>query len=169
MHPQFIQTETHSFGVNGVDSETRLRKGNPMPNQQRVIKFRAFHKPSGKFLRPWPEGFSILGEVTCFDLIGQQLNEINPNIPTVEQLNDVVITQWTGLHDKNGKEIWEGDVIGYDNSGFDPSEGDSPRIVETVLFESGCFTTKSFPIYELTEDNIEVLGNVHENRELLNV
>ena len=139
-----------------------------MPNQQRVIKFRAFHKPSGKFLRPWPEGFSILGEVTCFDLIGQQLNEINPNIPTVEQLNDVVITQWTGLHDKNGKEIWEGDIIQTDNTKHIPRYTPM-RVIE----KSGCFvfdySNGIYSIGAVEWCHIEVLGNIYENGDLLNV
>ena len=44
----------------------------------REIKFRAWDKIAKKFMWPWPDGFHLLGETTCFDLIGQQLKERSP-------------------------------------------------------------------------------------------
>lgn len=68
---------------------------------------------------------------------------------------DIPSEQFTGLHDKNGKEIYEGDIL---------SDG------ETVFFDGGGFTPFAIPGWEITTkaDCIEVIGNIHENPELLN-
>ena len=130
----------------------------------RPIKFRAWDKVAKKFLMPWPEGFHIIGEVTCFDLIGQQLHERNPKSSVLEMLDDVEITQWTGLHDKNCKEIWEGDILKYK-----PFE----MLVTVVEFFEGGFWMMNYPkdghgvpVGSFKESR-EVLGNIYENPELL--
>ena len=95
---------------------------------------------------------------------------------------DKWLMQYTGLHDKNGKEIYEGDIIefSYDifTRNFDTKVGKG--IVE---FIGGAFYIKSFEIegkkvedidneewfllYTVNTDTLEVIGNVHENLELL--
>lgn len=75
------------------------------------------------------------------------------------------IMQFTGLHDKNGKEIYEGDIW---------KRGD---YIATVDFEysqwafpkaesSGCYQYPSFHSNAITG---EIIGNIHENPELLEV
>lgn len=77
------------------------------------------------------------------------------------------INQYTGLKDKNGKEIYEGDICKY-------VCGKSEWIAE-VVFHYGMFT---FPIKEkplgryvyihnVLERELEVIGNIYENPELL--
>lgn len=79
------------------------------------------------------------------------------------------LMQFTGLHDKNGKEIWEGDVIAQTVSA-------DKKPVE-VFMDEYKWNARPFPEYlqEAGESffdyagakNSEVLGNIYENPELL--
>lgn len=73
-----------------------------------------------------------------------------------------ILLQFTGLKDKNGKEIYEGDIIQY-KSEIGHSEWE-------VLFHEGRFCHKNKDTrpdiwYECNE--IEIIGNIYENQELL--
>ncbi|HAP4420323.1 TPA: DNA-packaging protein [Enterococcus faecalis] len=76
------------------------------------------------------------------------------------EFKDVILMQSTGLKDKNGVEIFEGD-IGWD---------DHQEVHGQVIFENGAFKYEweniSEDLFEATND-IEIVGNIHENPELL--
>lgn len=95
--------------------------------------------------------------------------------------------QFTGIQDSKGKDIYEGDIVQYKKSeqgkqkqfylqtervqfyngsfGFQEWHTDeNGNLKERLIHHSGHFTTPD--IYEI-EFDIEVIGNIHENPELL--
>lgn len=78
-------------------------------------------------------------------------------IPEGCYLSNMTIMQYTGLKDKNGKEIYEGDLLMFDY----PME---------VLFERCCFVVRKKTGNSLLlghEIEGEIIGNIYENPELI--
>ena len=79
-----------------------------------------------------------------------------------------ILIQFTGLKDKNGKEIYEGDIL-------------MPRLVNNVvndksptyvIFNDGAFcigTGMKQSLYQRYAQMYEIIGNIHEHPELLEV
>lgn len=121
----------------------------------REIKFRA-----------WDNNTEKMHEVDELDLWGRDslpsrtyFKGIDVGIP----YEDIELMQYTGLKDKSGKEIYEGDILRSDALG-DDGEG----VVSLVIFEKGCFVYgegDGCPIKDYVYMDT-VIGNIYENPEL---
>ena len=115
---------------------------------------------TGEWTTPRPGGHSMVikGE-TVYDYIVDQYR-----LDIVEH----ILTQFTGLHDKNGKEIYEGDIT---NNGvvvwnealtWDSGGSSHPGFYfDAPRFDGDLNYHTSF------DDDTEVIGNIYENPELL--
>ena len=78
--------------------------------------------------------------------------------------------QYTNLKDKNGKEIYEGDIIEFKQYVIDSNNKVNPNkfktVVQEVKFESSIIT-QGFNVYKAFSDRCEIIGNIYENPELL--
>jgi uncharacterized phage protein (TIGR01671 family) len=132
----------------------------------REIKFRAWDKYYKRMLEnvcplPQADGNFILVAPNGYNILDQR--DYVANVETEFCFLDVKIMQYTGLKDKNGEKIFEGDIVCL-GSDFD-----------TVVFNCGMFILermtecycRSVPLAEYHHD-ITIEGNIYENPELLN-
>lgn len=83
------------------------------------------------------------------------------NSPDNYEVIPETVGQFTGMIDKNGVKIFEGDILHCI---------DNPTGIETgnykVTFKNGCFKLK-YTLEDWPKSWIEVIGNIHDNPELL--
>lgn len=76
---------------------------------------------------------------------------------------DILLMQYTGLKDKNGKEIYEGDILL-------TKDIEGEKYQTCVTYENGMFLSGEEPLYDdVFLFEAEVVGNIYENPELLEV
>ena len=135
--------------------------------ENREIKFRGISSDTGK----WIYGF--------LNKPFKDVTQIIENIPSNASQMSLVINgsegQFTGLKDINGKEIYESDIV-RSIKGFYSS-----KIAEVVWMKKRCafyFISNGYgtdivnrnpyqSAYKINSYKVEVIGNIHENKELL--
>ncbi|NBL00675.1 MAG: hypothetical protein EOM50_22285 [Erysipelotrichia bacterium] len=122
-----------------------------------IPKFRAFLKDTNEIV----DVENIFFELCVVKLTNNEFYEFE----------DIILMQSTGLHDKNGVEMFEGDIVEHLDFNSNEISKSEVRILK------GCFylviSVDGFkydvPMMDLKDDEciLEIKGNVHENTELL--
>lgn len=159
--------------------------------QRREIKFRAWHKEEKKMCPIdvlTTKGAFLIGVKNGPDELtdGGIMIIIAPKNGRFCMNEDIQLMQYTGLHDKNGKEIYEGDII---KTEWPKTNRNSVCTVEFI--NAGFMGVKQIPVdntgtvmdfkydpswldrkFHLTEirciNYCEVIGDIYENPELIN-
>ena len=100
-----------------------------------------------------------------FDITGGETTEFQ-GLPKWHPDRHLIWEQSTCLKDKNGKEIYEGDIVEGDMGVFEVKWYD---LVAQFMFRPN-MSMKYHPPFTSTQlEVMEVIGNIHENPELLNL
>ena len=123
----------------------------------REIKFRAWFTDSERKVMEGQK-CSMQGERTLLEFL-QAIKDTSE-----EYKYNYILMQYTGLKDKNGVEIYEGDIVRL----FDAEK------LQIIIFNRGAFAlqlqddgTAYRSLYHQYQADIEVIGNIYENPELL--
>ena len=124
-----------------------------------IPRFRAYHHELGRMMSISDMWFNVdsLGEIGLNDSVMNDYITVSPD--------EIELMQSTGLKDKNGKEIFEGDIVRVLDSTY------------TVFYdnEKGSYRLKPhddrWNVDYMSNfshgGNFEVVGNIYENKELL--
>ena len=83
-----------------------------------------------------------------------------PDFPTYERVQPETVGQYTGLLDKNGKKIFEGDIV---NGAF----SNGPAEIRMILGAWVACRGKGWSDIGIKANTLEVAGNIHDNPELM--
>lgn len=122
-----------------------------------IPKFRAWLKKEQK----------MDNEIDHISWLEDELYCIGDGITYMVLAEDLVLMQSTGLKDKNGKEIFEGDVVKMAKDVYS-----EPTYYEVVRHRGGAYRLESKQHgceLWLRHTDCEIVGNVYENPELLEV
>ena len=140
-------------------------------------KFRAYDTKNEKFAFV---GFHIIGEVTLLGALEIYKHE---NSLSLDETLELKITQFTGLLDSKGVEIYEGDIVQTTGFVFNDKEKTKKSEIDFISLiefcpKKSCFVTVSpkyggvhgllfMDILEMHDKQIKVIGNIYETPQLL--
>lgn len=119
----------------------------------REFKFRVWHKAEKKMFGVDYLHFTPNGQL--YELLAGLWHRF-------VAVDDFELMQYTGLKDKNGREIYEGDILKV-NGGEPNFEFVSPVIFDRGAFRMAAVYDQGFP----AKEDMEVIGSIYENPELV--
>jgi len=132
----------------------------------REIKFRAWDKNDKRiFIDPQMIDF-YNKKIGYMQYQTEYMPDTSYSIPVgFEEFEYSELMEWTGLYDKNGEDIYEGDII-FESFG---------EKYYKVIFENGSFKAEfngdfdeySFDLIDVVAQGCEIVGNIYENPELI--
>ena len=133
--------------------------------------YKAKRKHDSKFFKKgeWVDGAYYIEPYTdkCFII---QWNSTGLGFNEFIEVDEESVCQCTGLKDKNGKLIWENDIMVAHLDDIFPEDATYTRVV----WNNNGFCTKEqvsdgvFPLDKFDQENFEVCGNLFDNPELIN-
>lgn len=117
-------------------------------------------------LRAWDKEFNLMSVVTRLDYWSEVV-EMSDGELYIQKLDKVELMSSTGLFDKKGVEIFEGDILA------DLSESGDELVYLYVIYKDGKFMAVENEEHGYTADLIDcttyhsVVGNIYENAKLL--
>ena len=129
----------------------------------RTIKFRAKRVDNGEWV--YGSGYvkDYFNDNEFIAIVGDPIFQHMDMIRVIYK----TVGQFTGLYDKNGKEIYEGDIIvgyGTHNLVVFIEKGHVEVKFNDLGTEATCLLFQKW----LIEEDGELIGNIHDNKELLN-
>lgn len=125
----------------------------------REIRYRAYYKPDNRMIYNIQDEFEERIELGM-DCFANYLNN-----------DDFIVEQDTGLKDKNSRAIWEGDIVLIDMWDGDKRVPEVGYIIYDQSFAGFMWLSADdvgrYTLYDLDYPIREVIGNIHNNPELL--
>lgn len=124
--------------------------------------------------RCWDTGINFMYyDTDCYNIYNENYNGLHSGYEDkYGTWHQNKLMQYTGLKDKNEKEIYEGDIVTYD-LGFDDEKPENYKIIfdnkecAYLMFSLNDKSRLRHFTYSAKND-CEVIGNIYENSELLN-
>lgn len=125
---------------------------------------------------PWVEGYfmDILGNGTPYIATIAPIKDDEEAIINGEIVIPETVGQYTGLTDKNGKKIFEGDIVRHHNDCPDSESKEKGVVFWDEKYcswrrtSNGAFHHGIVDTYRMSHNCVyEVIGNIHDNPELL--
>jgi len=130
----------------------------------REIKFRIWDRQQRKFHTDADWGISLRGNHIIGFSSHDSWNDDRGYKINLSNQDNLIVQQYTGLKDKNGIPIYEGDILLRTSTGYKYTVEYRDDWAGYVLIDTD---TNPRPLSDYPEKHLEVIGNIFENPELI--